>query len=76
MITVFKQPSIEAYTNKTYTTGFVPHSKLYPGIREDRQWQNAKDIARQAFGLDRAAAVAKMTKKDIFNNQIPNDEGK
>lgn len=76
MITVFKNPKIEAYANETYTTGFVPHTKLYPGIREDRMWQNAKDIARQAWGIDRQVAASKITKKQIFNNLIPNDEGR
>ena len=74
-ITVFKNPRVEAYANENYNTGFIPHSQLYPGINADAKWQNAKRIARQAFGIQRRNDVAKINKKQIYNQLIPNDEG-
>jgi len=51
MITVFKQPQVVSKSSQWYTTGYISPPQRYPGIRADRQWQDMKTLARQAFAI-------------------------
>ena len=67
MITRFKQPIIEQKTAQWYTTGYVPPTNYYPGVRAGRLWMESKKLARQAYQMEEANKEAKTTKKDVFS---------